>query len=476
MGTYSATRVTVENAVYKLHISPNGYESKEYNRESVTKFRDRIRSVPKLVLENENEETFYAPDITIEELNQAGFTKYEIASVFSFLGIVRRITVYKGGIRKNNDIFANIHSRAIRGIITDFGTNTRPFIEKLIAAGYIDCNFSYQPGVNSTGYRISNKLRARPWKEMDFSELILSFPEEYCSHKVKKVNLWKKSSLYFTDYKDLEEGKLKDDCRKTDKIIQKCQIPISPELKNALEAAATARAAEYSKECATKNKPLLWKKEDILTVYYNSIADFNAGKSRISIDQRTGRMYSAVSNIKREARKAIEFEGKKLVSLDVRAMQFSLLATLYQPEDAAEKEKFVNMIQNEDIYTYLADGKMSREEAKISTFVILFAKTYSHKGTFYENFASLFPILAKRVTDMKMSKGFRAVSRLLQETEANIMINLVLNHLLNEVGIPVLTCHDSVACLPKDLEIVEQTMRRFFFEVMGFYPVIKFEG
>ncbi len=454
------------------------YCSKEWSETEQQRFQNRFLNVG-LILDTGSKDTdiFYAPVGLLPYLVEIGFSKKEIIGVYSFLGIVRHIIKYKSAVRKKPDSFANIHNFAIRNIITDHKITATPLISRLVAGGLIEVDPHYQVAVRSTGYRLTEKAHNLKWEKRNFGEFINSLSDEYVLKTTKKLNLWARACTYFTDWRTMEEGKIKNACKKTEEIIQRCKIVLTDELGKELDFAAYVKSEAYKQEKTKKNQPILWEKEDVLECYMNGLEDLNAGRARVSIDQRTGRKYSVVTNLKRELRKAIQLDGVPLISLDIKSMQVCLLADFYNEsaEDKKEKEKFIDILTNQDIYTLLADGKMSRDQAKLDTFTILFAKTFQHKGQFWDNFSALFPILAKTITNLKLNHNYRFISRMCQTKEAKIVIEGAESHLLNDLNIDCLTCHDSIMCLPEDAELVEKTMIRFFLAEMGFAPVIKKE-
>jgi hypothetical protein len=92
----------------------------------------------------------------------------------------------------------------------------------------------------------------------------------------------------------------------------------------------------------------------------------------------------------------------------------------------------------------------------------------------------MFPVLYKRMADLKRSKGprregYKRVSQALQSTESKIMIEGVLYELQVEKGIDCLSVHDSIYCTKEHVETVKSSITKWFLSIMGFEPQLKLE-
>lgn len=400
------------------------------------------------------------------------FTYKEFLSCICLLGVLKLITSLKDSIHKRAT-YADIYSYAIKNAITLYRDNASPLLNLMKSLGFLESDGSYQVGVKSTGYRIGPALRDLEWEQFDY--------DAYFEANVKgrdprlsadAVILWRRASQYFTTWHDLPEGDAKDICRKTEAIIKKVDIDLDIKLQRKLQNSAEKKELKNLK--LGKDS---WDKVKLYAGYKAGIDAINSNQIYVTIHHDTQRFFSNITNLKKEARQECSINGERLVSVDIATCQAALLTTLYdanKPADCAEREKYIKLLLEKDIYTEAGGADSNREENKTNFFVLMFAKIWSHKGETFEKVKAQFPILVQRITEMKKNFGYRSVSRLLQRKESAIMIHGVLSELLGEDR-DVLSCHDSILCLPKDLERVKECISYHFFRVMNFLPVLKEE-
>lgn len=453
--------------IYRLDYSPSKDGVERQKQFTVKQYRNRFR---KFEFNTEiPHRQLFLPKNFVQNHCQ-GMSQQDILSCICFLGVIYLITQLKDSIHKRLT-YADIHSYAICRVITLSSFSASPLIALMKSLGLLESDKSYQIGVKSTGYRIGPALRDLEWEEFDYDTFYKENIQGKTHPNFSKAApiLWARASQYFTTWHSLPEGETKEICRKTAEILKTVKVDDSIELQRKLQSAAESKEAKN-----LKNGKDSWNKTKIFAGYKAGIDAINQGKTYVTVHQDTQRFFSNVTNLKKEAREQLMINGEKLISVDIATCQAALLAVLYQntPADCAERAKYIKDITEKDIYTEAGGAGSSREDNKTNFFVLMFAKVWSHKGATFDKVKEKYPILVQRITEMKKNYGYRSVSRLLQQNEASIMINGALSELLT-AGLSVLSCHDSILCLPKDLARVKECITQHFFKAMNFAPVLK---
>lgn len=406
----------------------------------------------------------------------------EAISALSLICAIRLFgNISKFSLKTNSMPFVPLHFEFIRREMILGVQKHRSLFQKLILHGYLVSDNHYIVGQKSTGYKLGPKFDGAKWKVVDFG----SYIEENLKDKMPKgvrgllwKNLWNKFINATYSWKDMKEGKLKDVCRIMEENGKKLTFADEENLEVAVEKAAENTFAEYVAELAKKKKNPFWTQEQIRESYLFAIEVIKTGNfsvkchdsSRINF---TNRVFSNVTNLKKDFRKFLRYEGRPLTNLDIKSSQPALLSTFYtdSPEDQAEKAKYVDIIVNKDIYEILADNKMPRAKAKTNMFTVMFGKNHQCRGKFFDRFNSLFPILAQRIRENKKD-NYKDVARKMQLMESKAIVEGAAHELLT-AGVVVFTIHDSMMGLEEDLPLIKATMEKHLMEVLGFVPEVR---
>ena len=189
-----------------------------------------------------------------------------------------------------------------------------------------------------------------------------------------------------------------------------------------------------------------------IPVYFSSFLDLRRTQieSFFTVDSFSGRVHTPVVNLKGEFREYLRFHNRKLVSLDVKQMQPTILAKVL--EDNVGSNSFADAIfRGEDVYLILQRGaKLStRPEAKKLLFQLIFGKPKEDIGKMFEGDTSWVDWInsyKKKVEPRNPhSKDLHTnLAWLLQFNEVKIMTD-VWQELMDQ-EIPFLTIHDAVLC------------------------------
>ncbi len=219
-------------------------------------------------------------------------------------------------------------------------------------------------------------------------------------------------------------------------------------------------------------------------------------------DDKGGRLYSPITNLKREARKALVYRNGEeapvsLVNLDIKTCQPWILGVTilndYQeqgmtpPPDLLE---YLDLVEGADLYNAIVESTgqcaspESRDKVKKKVMQDIYRSRYINKkssvvsvaplteaGTFIEyRFPSVWQWIQFNKGDGRKSK----VPIMMQRLEADFFIENVLPE-LKEKGIWCLTIHDSVIVRADYAEYVKSHLERSMLEFFGRYPKVCME-
>lgn len=432
-----------------------------------------------------NLNSFRVPsDFNFSELLKFLNHKDAINSLSLFCAIRLFTNMTKISLKTDSAPFIPLNSEFIRKEILLVNHKHKPLIQKLIDNGYLVSDRHYIVGRKPIGYKLGPKFDGSKWEVHDFGEYLEQNVKDNLPKGARRLlwkNLWNKFLSATASYKSMPESNLKKVCQMIEEYGKKITIAEDCDIEGVLETASKTAFEEYVNEVARdKRRKLFWTQELIKESYRFSLESIRAGQFSVKChDSRrpnfTNRVFTNITNLKKEFRDFLLYDGEKTYNSDIRASQPSLLSTFYNdsPEDQAEKAKYVDALVNHDIYEMLADGKMTRDKSKKSMFLVMFAKPNQCRGKFFDNFRSLFPILSYRIWQAKQN-NYKDVARTLQLLESKIIIEGVVFELLSK-GIFVTPIHDSVLSRKEDLEVVKETMERHLFKHLGFTPCVRID-
>jgi hypothetical protein len=180
--------------------------------------------------------------------------------------------------------------------------------------------------------------------------------------------------------------------------------------------------------------------------FYRAYRRFKGPNANITSDAN-GRIYYPLGNMKKGLRPLVTLEqegGEPLAEVDIKCCgaQMMLKADLVDPE---EKEKWADLIYNDQLYEYIWPNKLSRSLAKRGVNAVF---NGSRKKT-YERMMRVFP---------------RTTATLEKQTGIDLMKmeSVIMNSLLEKItnkGIPLLRLHDAFLCREADKKQVSQVMK-----------------
>lgn len=229
----------------------------------------------------------------------------------------------------------------------------------------------------------------------------------------------------------------------------------------------------------------------------------------------TGRVFNAISGLKRELRRALRLAGEPLGGIDIQASQPSLLAMMLSkslaptnglnnvatysipppcpcvaavppassaglaalrlggPAYASDVARFADAALDGCLYESLASlVGLTRDQAKKRFLVDVLAKDGCYPSEFEDAFRQEYPTVYAAIRHINRENHCTLI-RLLQSVEAWLVIDLVCPRLIGE-GVPCLTLHDSVYTQVRMLDRVESAFHDAFREI-GFELSLKRE-
>ncbi|PHR93904.1 MAG: hypothetical protein COA78_32525 [Blastopirellula sp.] len=255
-------------------------------------------------------------------------------------------------------------------------------------------------------------------------------------------------------------------------------------LKASLSSDAEARYQQ------TKNEEDRWtdSKSNYLHMSYGKLLRHNLFANRCEY----GRFHSLFTQINRELRDFIQFNGKSLIEVDISNCQPLILGILGKGDtystkryenmnlNLTEYSKYLSICSEGLLYEYLLDCSdglfIDRDDVKAEFLPFLFAKNKrSMKSPFYSIFNSEFPSLARYCVQMK-KEDHRALSWACQRFESKLMIDEACG-ILRESNpeMPIITIHDSIMTTPEHQPEVEAAIYQAFSKY-GVKPMLKIKG
>jgi len=264
-----------------------------------------------------------------------------------------------------------------------------------------------------------------------------------------------------------ERGEIWYDSKGNFKAL-KAKGPVNPELLEVVK--------RRDKPVIELNELHLWMREQLrfvalpgvpkktLPVYFKTFLEHRDGDLGpfFSVDAFSGRVHSPVVNLKGEFRLKLRFHGEKIVSLDVKQMQPTILAKVLQ-DSLGENSFSTAIFKGEDVYVHLQEQARlpERKDAKKYLFQLIFGKPMNDIGKMFKgetdwvDWINRYKSTEEGQNPHKENKHTN-LAWLLQYSEVQVMTGIWGR--LKTLNIPFLTIHDEVLCLPKDKDVVYAVM------------------
>lgn len=183
-----------------------------------------------------------------------------------------------------------------------------------------------------------------------------------------------------------------------------------------------------------------------------------------SVDSFSNRVHSPVVNLKGNLRFKIRFYNSRVVSLDVKQMQPTILARVLS--DALGSNSFSDAIdKGEDVYVHLQKhaGLPKRDDAKKYLFQLIFGKPSKDIGRMFQgnnDWVDWINNYKSRVEPQNPhhDNPHTNLAWLLQYSEVQVMTGIW--NTLKDLNVPFLTIHDELLCREKDKAVASSVMHQ----------------
>jgi hypothetical protein len=371
----------------------------------------------------------------------------------------------------NNRGFVNLNAKTLQKVIHNY----KAYLDHLLNHRFIQTDMKYVVGKKSFGFRLCNYK--------DHKATVTTIPVTYLpliKHKRNELNR-----------KQQEYAKTRKQYLHLTKWFNK-QLEID-------SAGAIAEAERLFPEKTEgirgtrKGKPSDWARR---YKAIQAITKFENQEFYYSVDDNVGRFHSNLTNIKRELRNYITYDGQKLVNVDIKNSQPLFSTLLFDKSFYSEKCQFINIFNIPTILSLLSSTKHSYTTTIIMVVKALEKSEYHdvkdylkfvNSGAFYEKiskvmhptattfdklsmkkmiftvffsnnrymgqpkakskreFKELFPNVYEIFRIIKL-RNHSALAHILQRIESEVMIQKVASRISKErPELPIFTIHDSIA-------------------------------
>lgn len=216
-----------------------------------------------------------------------------------------------------------------------------------------------------------------------------------------------------------------------------------------------------------------------LPVYFKAFLEHRKKSLHMffTVDGFSGRVHTPVVNLKGDLRFELKIDGENIISLDVKQMQPTILASILKSNVGSNP--FTSAVEEgKDVYEVLMkENRMlrSRGDAKKFFYKLIFGKpTEEICDVFHGNREWIYWINHyKTVYEPRNPHGRQThtnLAWLLQTNEVRIMSKIW--EALRVNNILFLTIHDDILCKTSDANFVENTMREVLAEEFVYFEIV----
>jgi hypothetical protein len=419
-------------------------------------------------------------------------TKYKIDYFYYFIELLFEMMEYND--LDGNDGYVNLNAKLMQAIVHNY----KEYFDYLLKHRIFRTDKKYIVGAKSMGYVINHLNYNSEIVEIEIKDFVI---RRNRSKKNKALEQEMKATCvkysYLTKWFN---DKLQIDVEGANQKIEE----LFPEPKGGIKGTRRGKASKTTKKYSAK---LAVKKIEGGDFYYK-------------VDDNVGRFHSNLTNIKKELRHFITYDGETLVNVDIKNSQPLLSSILFDPSfyntkkigrcvnlydisssfeylvnnnkytythtiimlvktlqklDNKEVKQYLRMAKSGNFYQELSKAmypKQAFEKVKMKelTYKVFFSSNRSIQGMnnrtkkeFKRKFQGIYEMFAaiKR-------KNHRALSHILQRIESEIMIQNVSKRIsLEHPTLPIYTIHDSILTTDGNQEYVAKIIKEEAFKITG---------
>jgi hypothetical protein len=354
----------------------------------------RSGNLPKAVVFDENQ---YIP----EGLLLDGLPQQVRAGVGHLIHLIYHRRVME---RMGVDDFIPLKAAYLRNIIPRW----KQVREAAIEVGIVECDGHYIKGEKSYGYRLMNHDLRRT------------------THRLRPI----------------ESGTIRRKLKRRNRL----KLPVEKWLFNNLDRVAIAEVTD------DELLHLAEGDETKALTYRHAVHAVRNGEWWMETDPKTGRLFSNLTNLKRELRDRLRVERRALVEIDIRNSQPTFLALLCR-QHGIPSDHYRQVCESGRLYEHLGGFTgLGREETKTQLIKQAFFSKNGYSNATKRAFRGEFPEVADFMRRIK-EKDHTQLAVKLQKAEAHFVIRTVCERLRKDrpkmfVG----TIHDCLMVAPEDAD------------------------
>lgn len=411
--------------------------------------------------------------------------------------------------------YVSINSKLIRNFFKDYLS----YLDYLILTGVLETKGQYIQGKQSKGYRFTERYANAPLVRYDYpafiqnTDNVASIQEEIYNKKTGNFVHNPILDFPYLSYWYSTKGLQIDEGAALTCAYQMMQDKISKGI----------QSWDINRDKSRNN---LIKRKNPLTQYHAALYNINSiaiGDYKVSIDSNVHRLHSVITNLQKDYRRFLSYNGQKLVNVDICNSQPYLLCLLLNPSfwDKTSdiplnigmlSHNIQGMVQEEhlsEIYKYVlslsachdtalenyiktaSQGKvyeymqevinkrenvnLKRDDIKTMILTTLFSKNRfmpTYKKYFKQNFPQIYELIR-----LVKKENHETLACILQNIESEIILHRCCCQIWNISNhqVPVFTIHDSICTTIGNEVFVKEIMIQELTKAVGEIPFIKIE-
>lgn len=395
--------------------------------------------------------------------------------------------------------FINLNAKRLQTV----NHNYKKYIDHLLEFRFIRTDKKYIVGKKSFGYRLNDrKYLKATLKKIAIEDYVVNRKKyEEDIDQSKKLNDTRKHYPYLTKWFDQLEIDVAGASTEVERLY--------PEKTSGIRGTRKGKANDWEKR---------YKAIYAITKINNKEFFYNA-------DANVGRFHSNLTNLKKEIRNYITYNGQKLVNIDLKNSQPLFSSLLFKKEFYLKEEQYLNVYMipsvlpllssnrhsysitiimivetlekavNQDIDTYLKLVKSGEFYKKISemmypkldfdknaikmmTYIVYFSSNrfIGQNGAEPKRiFRKLFPNTYEVFRIIKQ-KNHTALAHLLQRIESIVMIENVVPRIVKErPELPIFTIHDSIVTTVGNENYIANVIKEEILRLTGLEAEMSYE-
>lgn len=411
--------------------------------------------------------------------------------------------------------YVSINSKLIRNFFKDYLS----YLDYLILTGVLETKGQYIQGKQSKGYRFTERYANALLVRYDYpafiqnTDNVASIQEEIYNKKTGNFVHNPILDFPYLSYWYSTKGLQIDEEAALTCAYQMMQDKISKGI----------QSWDINRDKSRNN---LIKRKNPLTQYHAALYNINSiaiGDYKVSIDSNVHRLHSVITNLQKDYRRFLSYNGQKLVNVDICNSQPYLLCLLLNPSfwDKTSdiplnigmlSHNIQGMVQEEhlsEIYKYVlslsachdtalenyiktaSQGKvyeymqevinkrenvnLKRDDIKTMILTTLFSKNRfmpTYKKYFKQNFPQIYELIR-----LVKKENHETLACILQNIESEIILHRCCCQIWNISNhqVPVFTIHDSICTTIGNEVFVKEIMIQELTKAVGEIPFIKIE-